>query len=61
MKYGPLPPINTQTRYKHDLGPIYFKVGEKVKIKGGDFRIKSIGKRFITLEKLPGTLITKGD
>ena len=36
-----------------------FKVGEVVKIKGGDFRIKSFGKRFIVLEGLPGTRIEK--
>ena len=38
---------------------LVFSVGEQVKVKGGDFRIKSFGKRFIILEGLPGTRIRK--
>ena len=36
---------------------LIFKVGEKVKVKGGDFRIKSIGSKMMVLEGLPGTRI----
>lgn len=32
-----------------------FVVGEKLQIKGGNFRIKNIGRRFLVLEPLPGT------
>ena len=38
---------------------LIFAVGEQVKIKGGDFRIKSIGKKFMILEGLPGTRIKR--
>jgi len=37
---------------------LVFYVGEKVKLKDGDFRIKSIGKKMIVLEGLPGTRIS---
>jgi uncharacterized Zn finger protein len=36
---------------------LVFRVGEEVKVKGGDFRIKSMGKKMIVLEGLPGTRI----
>lgn len=36
---------------------LIFTVGEKVKIKEGDFRIKSFGKKIMVLEGLPGTRI----
>ncbi len=38
---------------------LIFHVGEKVKLKDGDFRIQSIGKKCIVLEGLPGTRINK--
>ena len=34
-----------------------FRVGERVKVKGGDFRIKSMGNKMMVLEGLPGTRI----
>ena len=34
---------------------LVFHVGEQVKVKNGDFRIKSIGRKMIVLEGLPGT------
>ena len=36
---------------------LIFQVGEKLKVKGGDFRIRSIGKKMMVLEGLPGTRI----
>ena len=36
-----------------------FEIGETVKVKGGDFRVKSFGKRFMMLEGLPGTRMRK--
>lgn len=30
-------------------------VGEKVDLKGGSFRVKSIGRKMVVLEGLPGT------
>ena len=36
---------------------LLFRVGEKVKVKGGDFKIKSMGKKMMVLEGLPGTRI----
>lgn len=36
---------------------LIFHVGEKVKVKDGDFRIKSIGRKMMVLEGLPGTRI----
>jgi len=33
----------------------YFKIGEKIELKGGYFRIKNVGNKFIVLESLPGT------
>ena len=39
---------------------LIFKVGEHVKVKKGDFKILSMGKRRMVLEGLPGTrLITQ--
>jgi len=32
-----------------------FSVGEKLEVKGGNFRVKSIGKKMMVLEGLPGT------
>jgi hypothetical protein len=32
-----------------------FSIGDKVQIKGGEFRIKTFGKKFLVLEPLPGT------
>lgn len=32
-----------------------FSIGDKVEVKGGEFRIKSFGKKFLILEPLPGT------
>ena len=37
-------------------GPV-FRVGELLEIKGGQFRIKSIGRKFLHLEGVPGTKI----
>lgn len=39
---------------------LVFRVGERVKVKGGDFRVTSIGSRFIVLEGLPGSRIKRG-
>lgn len=36
---------------------LVFRVGEQVKVKDGDFKIKSIGKKMMVLEGLPGTRI----
>jgi len=36
---------------------VVFHVGEKVKVKDGDFRVASIGKKMMVLEGLPGTRI----
>lgn len=36
---------------------LVFKVGDKVKVKEGDFKIISIGKKRMILEGLPGTRI----
>lgn len=38
---------------------LIFHVGEEVKVKGGDFRIKSMDKKMIVLEGLPGTRIVR--
>ena len=38
---------------------LIFRVGERVKVKGGDFKIRSIGKKMIIIEGLPGTRIVK--
>ena len=37
---------------------VVFHVNEKVKVKDGDFRIKSIGKKLMVLEGLPGTRLS---
>ena len=39
---------------------LIFHVGENVQVKGGDFRIKSLGRRMMVLEGLPGTRIARG-
>lgn len=36
---------------------LIFHVGERLKVKGGDFRVKSFGKKMMILEGLPGTRI----
>ena len=36
---------------------LLFRVGERLKVKGGDFRVKSFGKKMMVLEGLPGTRI----
>lgn len=38
---------------------LVFRVGEKLKLKDGDFKVKSFGKKIIVLEGLPGTRIIK--
>jgi len=38
---------------------LVFRVGEKLKVKGGDFRVKSFGKKMIVLEGLPGTRVRR--
>jgi transcription antitermination factor NusG len=38
---------------------LIFRVGEKVKVKGGDFEIQSIGKKMMVLRGLPGTRIRR--
>ena len=38
-----------------------FHVGELLELKGGIFRIRSFGKRFMTLEGMPGTRIKNGN
>jgi len=38
---------------------LIFRVGEKVKIKGGDFVIKSFGSKQMVVEGIPGTRIKK--
>lgn len=34
-------------------------VGEIIRIKGGNFRVASFGRKFVQLEGMPGTVITK--
>ena len=34
---------------------VVLRVGEEVDVKGGTFRVKSIGKKMIVLEGIPGT------
>ena len=36
---------------------IVLSVGEKVDIKGGFFRVKSMGRKMVVLEGLPGTRV----
>ena len=36
-------------------------VGDKVEVRGGEFRIKSFGKKFLILEPLPGTKWIKNE
>ena len=38
---------------------LVFHVGETLKVKGGDFRVKSFGKKMMVLEGLPGTRIQR--
>lgn len=37
---------------QHDLSRV-FRVGERVRVKGGAFRISHIGRRFMRLEGIP--------
>ena len=34
---------------------LVFRVGERLRVKGGHFRVKSFGKKMMVLEGLPGT------
>lgn len=34
---------------------VVLRVGEEVGVKGGTFRVKSIGKKMVVLEGIPGT------
>jgi hypothetical protein len=36
------------------------RIGEVVEIKHGHFRVAAIGKRFIRLEGIPGTVVRRG-
>jgi len=38
---------------------VVFHVGEKVKVKDGDFKITSIGRKKMVLEGLPGTRLAE--
>jgi len=40
---------------------LIFSVGETVKVKGGDFRVKSFGGKMMVLEGIPGTRIKGGE
>lgn len=54
---GELEPINSTTELEQAIKnsiPV-FRVGEEILLKGGRFRIKSFGKKFMMLEGLPGT------
>jgi hypothetical protein len=48
--------LGEQARRRPDL---VFHVGDRVKIKGGDFEIQSIGKKAMVLRGLPGTRLAK--
>jgi len=39
---------------------LIFHVGEKLQVKGGDFRVKSFGRRMMVIEGLPGTRMIHG-
>ena len=41
------------------LPDVVFRVGEKVKVKDGDFKIIFIGRKKMILEGLPGTRIAR--
>jgi len=38
---------------------IIFSIGEYVKVKGGEFKVKSFGKKMMVLEGLPGTRVKR--
>ena len=38
---------------------LVFRVGERLKLKDGDFKVRSFGKKMIVLECLPGTRMKK--
>jgi len=65
MDDGHLEPVSQaqlKTHYAEGgtgMPDVVFRIGEDVKIKGGDFRIKSMGRRSMVLEGLPGTRIGK--
>ena len=60
---GDLVPIDMQDKEQRELAEknpeLVFRVGETVKVKGGDFRILSFGRRALVLEGLPGTRIKR--
>lgn len=61
MNDGTMNPVEEFEANKDPLPKQYpelvFAVGEIVQVKGGSFRIKSIGKKMMVLEGLPGTRI----
>ena len=65
MDDGHLEPIDQAAIKQHyadrgtGLPDVIFHVGEKVHVKGGEFKIKSMGRRMMILEGLPGTRIGK--
>jgi len=50
-------PIDVEMAEKNP--DLVFRVGEKLKVKGGDFKVKSFGKKIIVLEGLPGTRVRR--
>ena len=60
---GCMEPINTNNPEQLELAKrnpdLVFRVGERVQVKGGDFKIKSFGKKMMVLEGLPGTRLKK--
>ncbi len=40
---------------KPSQASVIFTVGERVRVKGGIFRIHTFGKKFMVLEAMPGT------
>ena len=58
MDDGHLEPITAQEMMQQtQLGneDLIFRVGEIVQVKGGDFRVKSFGRKAMVLEGVPGT------
>jgi hypothetical protein len=43
----------------HRRPDLVFRVGERLKVKGGDFEVQSIGKKAMVLRGLPGTRLGK--
>lgn len=39
---------------------VWLDPGEEVELCGGRFRVRSLGRRFVTLEPLPGTKLESG-